>query len=91
METKVTTEPGRPLADGLYSTGSGSGTEWFYIKDGIIYLSTSLVPRLLWMSSGKDIMLVDKRTFLRARDLIDIIPEHREDIEKLAASRSVSV
>jgi len=91
MKTKVTTEPGRPLADGLYSTGYGRGTEWFYVKEGVMYLSTSLVSPLLWMSSGKDVMLVDKRTFLRARDLIDIIPDYREDIEKLAASRGVSV
>ena len=79
------------LLDGLYRFGKGRKTVWMYVKDGIMWLPTAMMSPIIWMTAGKPITIVEKRSFMRAGDIIEEMPSHRAGIETLAAKHGLAV
>ena len=79
------------LLDGLYRFGKGRKTVWMYVKDGIMWLPTAMMSPIIWMTAGKPITIVEKRSFMRAGDIIEEMPSHRAEIETLAAKHGLAV
>jgi hypothetical protein len=79
------------LIDGLYRSGKGRETLWWYVKDGILWLPTAMMSPIIWMTAGKPIIMVKKRSFMRAGDIIEEMPRLRADIETFAAERGLAV
>lgn len=107
MTTNINPEPEQPLMptepesvgavsctrllDGIYKFGKGRGTVWLYVQDGIMYLPTALMHPLIWMSAGKPITIVEKRSFMRAKDIIEEMPSLGNDIKNLASRHGLTV
>lgn len=79
------------LLDGLYRFGKGRKTVWMYVKDGIMWLPTAMLSPIIWMTAGKPIAIVDKRSFMRAIDIIEEMPSRRAVIETLAAKHGLRI
>jgi hypothetical protein len=79
------------LLDGFYRFGKGRKTVWMYVKDGIMWLPTAMMSPLIWMTAGKPITIVDKRSFMRAGDIIEEMPSQKAAIETLAAKHGLAV
>lgn len=79
------------LVDGLYRFGNGRKTVWMYVNDGIMWLPTAMMNPIIWMTAGKPITIVEKRSFMRAGDIIEEMPSQRADIETLAAKHGLAV
>ena len=82
---------GTRLLDGLYKVGKGRTAVWIYVKDGIMWLPTAMMHPLIWISAGKPITIVEKRSFMRAKDIMEEMPSHRVDIETLAVKHGLAV
>ena len=79
------------LLDGLYRFGKGRKTVWMYVKDGIMWLPTAMMSPIIWMTAGKPITIVEKRSFMRAKDIIEEMPSLGNDIKNLAAKHGLTV
>ena len=80
-----------PLTDGFYRIGKGRKSLPFFVKGGVMWLPTTVMNPLIWMTAGKPLTIVDGRSFMRAADIIEEMPSRKPAIEALAAKHGLGV
>ena len=77
--------------DGLYRFGKGRKTLWIYVKDGILWLPVKMKNPIICTISGKSVSIVNKRGFMRAKDVINETPNQKAIIERIAAKHGLAI
>ncbi len=77
------------MEDGLYTTKNGKRTHYFFVEEGVLYMPLKGVSPAIWMTSGKPVVEVDNRLFMRAQYVAEELPEIAKEISDFAETRNL--
>jgi hypothetical protein len=78
--------------DGLYHSGpKGRKGNYLFVKNGAMWMPTSMMSAFMVLTSGARLRQVDGRLFMRAADLVEAWPQYFEALMALATKHGLTL
>jgi hypothetical protein len=88
--------PEHPLQDGLHTFKSGKKRPQLYVTGGVMWMPVEMLHPIMVFTSGKPLMIVNDKhgvdhAFMRASDMIELLPKRKSTIAAIATKHGISL